>query len=156
MNSNKLNQILNPLLDEEKKLVSDYNSNIKMLIHILNNKHENKNKDIMEISRMMSTALSIDLNVVIEESGPYLIQHSEGLNDLDKFVTETNFDDKITSKEQDTQKLIKNIINAIKNIWNKVNEKEKGIIIQLVKNMMTEYCQYVKVKIAIKDAKAKY
>ena len=125
------------------ELVKSYNQSVKTLLKIVNNKYENKNKDILEVSRMLNRALDVDYNVIIEDSGPYLIEHSDALEDLDSFVDNTDFDSKADKFKTDSGKnMFKNIIDSIKTIWKTMEDDEKTIITKLIKKMMIDYSKY--------------
>ncbi len=124
----------------------EYNSNMTKLINIISNKYENKNKDITELKRLISVGISTDFDLLIKESGPYLVEYSDVINggNVEKFILETDFTTKIG---KDTDKasieLIKNLIDGVKNVWFNLIDKEKTIVINIIQNLLILYSNYV-------------
>lgn len=124
----------------------EYNANMTKLINIISNKYENKNKDITELKRLISVGISTDFDLLIKESGPYLLEYSDIINggNVEKFILETDFSNKIDKDaDKSSIELIKNLIDGVKNIWPKLIDKEKTIVVNIIQNLLILYSNYI-------------
>jgi dTDP-glucose pyrophosphorylase len=130
-----------------------FNKNIKKLLLIVN---ESLEDNILFDTIKRRTLLIIKSHPIflLEEAGPQLFKYRDHIkNDSEDFIL--NIEENVMNDNQ-MQDYIKNnendkdgimiLLNMLKEVWVKYDEKEKKIIKKTLKILLSEYCKYLTIK----------
>jgi hypothetical protein len=130
-----------------------FNKNIKKLLLIVN---ESLEDNILFDTMKRRTLLIIKSHPIflLEEAGPQLFKYRDHIkNDSEDFIlnieenvmNDNEMQDYIKNNENDKDGILI-LLNMLKEVWIKYDEKEKKIIKKTLKILLSEYCKYLTIK----------
>lgn len=130
-----------------------FNKNIKKLLLIVNHSLED-NILFDTIKRRTLLIIKSHPILLLEEAGPQLFKYRDHIkNDSDDFIlnieenvmNDNQMKDYIKDNENDKDNIMI-LLNMLRQVWVKYDDKEKKIIKKTLKILLSEYCKFLTIK----------
>ena len=131
--------------DIKEDLINKFNSDLFWLVKILKNRNP-KDVNILRLIDILALARKTDREILLVESGPYLVKYQESIRENTIITTFT--EDKLTqessrAKKKSDKEFVLTLFGIIQQQINSMTKKEIDIIHQKINDMLDTYLDFL-------------